>query len=1018
MIRWFANRPAVMWAMLGATLLAGGVALGRLPLATKPYVELPRLAVSMEWPGASAELVETYLGSPIEAAIQSVRGVRKISGESGEGYLQLDIELEPDANVQLARLAILERLELLRNDFPPGASGLTVQNYVPQGLDEEPLLAYTVYGPYTAGTLQDLVNRQVRPRISAIEGVAAVQAQGGAQVGVAVAYQADRLRQLGLTPAELQEALSRARMVQALGVEQGGATERHVVLRDVPAAVAALGALPVRGPGGRVYRLDELATIRREEDNRDQFFRVNGEPAVLMRIARLPGADAIATAARVRTAVRELTHHLPPGLRFQVVGDESLRLKKELDDLARRGGIACLAVLLVLAVTLRAPRAVALVMASAAVAIAGTTLGLYLLGISTNMLTLAGLGMGIGILVQDGVVVMTRFGTAPDSAEGRALAAERITPAVIGSTLTTAVVLFPFLYLQGDTRAAFTPFAVAFSLALGCSILTSLIMLPAIGAGHGMHAVRWPSIRRGYVRVLIGLIRWRWVTISVTLVLLAGLGWVFAVKVPRTSFGGWWGQRTTLSARVDFPSGSEPVSVDRSVRELERIVVGRPGVEVVQAQGSATGGFISVTFTDAAARTAIPLELQEEVTQRAALIGGASVSVSGRGPGFANGGNIGAAQSFRIKLLGYSFEGVQRLALDLKARLERIPRVRSVDINAAGFWFGADRANDVTLTPDRAALASYGLSSSDFAATVTREVGGAAGLQRLTIGDEDLWLSLKAAGAKTRTLDQLREARVPSASGAPVRVGDLARLDEREALARISREDQQYVRVLSYDFRGPAKLANRTHEAFMRSISVPAGYTVSDEYFGWQDDQSGKGLWRVFAIGLLLVLLTVAMVFDSAWGAGMVFLSLPIALAGVVVAFWVTKSAFTREAAVGVILVVGLAVHQAILLVDGVLVRRLANPALAHAGSARRSVRANAERAYHAPAILAAARDRAGMITLITLTTLASLIPLAVGTTADDLFGAIALATAGGTLAGTIGAMFLLPPMLVRRQRR
>ncbi len=1014
MISWFSHRPAVIWAILGATLLAGAVALARLPLATKPFVELPRLGVTMEWPGASAELVETYLGSPIEAAIQSVRGVRKISGESGEGYLSLDIELEPDANVQLTRLGILERLELLRKDFPPGASGLQVANYVPQGLDEEPLLSYTVYGPYTAGTLQDLVNRQVRPRLSALEGVSAVQAQGGAQVGVAVAYQADRLRQLGLTPSDLQAALARARMVQSLGIERGGATERHVALRDVPNVVEDLGALPVRGAGNRVFRLDELATIRREEDNRDQFFRVNGEPAVLMRIARLPGADAISTAARVRAAVEELTHRLPPGLRFQVLGDESVRLKAELDDLGRRSGIAFLAVLVVLAITLRAPRAVILVMASAAVAIAGTTLGLYLLGIPANLLTLAGLGMGIGILVQDGVVVMTRFGTVPDSAEGRALAAERITPAVIGSTLTTAVVLFPFLYLQGDARAAFTPFAVAFSLALGCSILTSLVMLPAIGAHHGMHSVRWPAISRAYMKVLIGLMRWRWATITLTLVLLGGLGWVFAVKVPRTAFGGWWGQRTTLSARLDFPSGSEPVSVDRSVRELERIVVGRPGVEVVQAQGSATGGYVSVTFTDEAARTSIPLVLQEEVTQRAALIGGASVSVAGRGPGFANGGNIGTAQTFRIKLLGYSFEGVQRLAIDLKQRLERIPRVRSVDINAAGFWFGNDRSKDITLTPDRGVLASYRLSAQDFAGAVTREVGGAAGLQRLTIGDEDLWLSLKTAGARTRTLDELREARVPTASGAPVRVGDLARLDEREALARISREDQQYVRVLSYDFRGPAKLANRTHEAFMLSISVPAGYTVSDEYFGWQDDQSSQGLWRVFAVGLLLVLLTVAMVFDSAWGAGMVFLSLPIALAGVVIAFWATGSAFTREAAVGVILVVGLAVHQAILLVDGVLART----ASARGGLARSALARTAVRAYSPRAILSAARDRAGMITLITLTTLASLIPLAVGTSADDLFGAIALATAGGTVAGTIGAMFLLPPMLVRRQRR
>lgn len=404
-----------------------------------------------------------------------------------------------------------------------------------------------------------------------------------------------------------------------------------------------------------------------------------------------------------------------------------------------------------------------------------------------------------------------------------------------------------------------------------------------------------------------------------------------------------------------------------------------------------------VTFNDAAAYSVLPLQMQEEVTQRAVLIGGASVSVSGRGPGFYNGSGMGSSATFRVKILGYSFGGVEQLALDLKHRLERIPRVKSVDINAAGFWFGQERAKDVTLLPDRGLLASYGLNVSEFAQAVTREVGGAAGGQRFTLGDEDVILSLKTEGARARTLEQLREARVPNPRGIPVRVGDVAAVDEREALARISRENQQYVRVLSYEFRGPQKLANRTHEAFMKSIAVPAGYTVSDEYFGWQDDESQKGLWLVFAIGLTLVVLTVAMVFDSVWGAAMVFLSLPVALGGVIAAFWFAKEAFTREAAVGVILVIGLAVHQSILLVDGVLQRRR-------------------EGRVGPATVLAACRDRAGMIALITLTTLASPLPLAVGTESQDLFGAIALALVGGTLAGTLGALFLVPPLLLRRK--
>jgi HAE1 family hydrophobic/amphiphilic exporter-1 len=172
------------------------------------------------------------------------------------------------------------------------------------------------------------------------------------------------------------------------------------------------------------------------------------------------------------------------------------------------------------------------------------------------------------------------------------------------------------------------------------------------------------------------------------------------------------------------------------------------------------------------------------------------------------------------------------------------------------------------------------------------------------------------------------------------------------------------------------------------------------QFFDQNRDTSQKGLWLVFALGIALVLLSVAAVFDSAWGAAMVFASLPIALGGVVAAFWAADAAFTREAAVGVILVVGLAVNQSILLVDAALERR------------RRSSSGTLRGAN----VYRAALDRSGMIMMVTLTTIASLVPLAVGTSATTLFGAIALATAGGTLAGTVGAMLILPALLAGRR--
>jgi multidrug efflux pump subunit AcrB len=998
-ISWFAHRPAVAWAIAGTLLLAGGVAFTRLPIATRPTVEVPRLQVSASWNGASPELVETYLTSPIEAAIQGVRGVQKVSSESSDGQSSLEVELERGTDVTLARLAILERLELLRNELPAGVQPPTVGNYVPEGLEEEPLLTYVVSGPYTPGTVADLVRKEIEPRLLAVPGVAGVNSYGGAERRVAVTYDAQRLRQLGIAPDRLRDALAGARAVRPLGLERFGATQRAVLLADQPRVIEDLAELPVAGPGGLVHRLGDLADIRMDEDTHDNFYRLNGRTAVSLQVARLPGADAIKTAARVREAMTALEGKLLPGISFTLFRDTSVDLKEELDDLLLRGMIAFAGVLLVLALILRRWRAVALVMGSAALSIAGSALGLYLLHVPVNLLTLAGLGMGIGILVQDGVVVVERLRLVPDTPADRAAAGARIAPAIIGSTLTTIVVLIPFLYLQGETRAAFVPFAVAFGLALACSVVTSVIFIPALGHGHETHSARYRRLDRWYARSLVTLLRWRWAALVLFVGAFGSLFWRFATKVPRTSFSWWGGQRTSVYVRLSFPRGSDPVTLDRAMRDFEAIAVGGEGVDRVETRGWRDGAFMTVTFTKESQYGPAPYQLQDALTERGVLVGGAEISVQGQGPGFSAGYGGGGFQSFRLKVLGYSYSGVEQLARDLKARLERIPRVRSVDINAGSF-FGSERSYSVTLTPDRGELGRSGVTANDFARTVAREVSGSVGQQRLSFGTEELAVDLKAAGARDRTLDDLRGSLVPNAAGQPVRVGDLARVDEREGLSRISREDQQYVRIVSYDFRGPAKLAQRTHEAFMNSISVPAGYTVADDGFEWQQDESRKGLWLVFGVGVLLVILAVALVFDSVWATTQVMLSLPVALAGVAAAFLAAKASFSREAAVGVILVVGLAVHQAILLVDAALARRKG------AGAQGSSVRLTARD------VVLAARDRSAMIVLVTLTTLASLIPLAVGSASDTLFGAIALATAGGTIFGTLGAMWVLPLLL------
>lgn len=986
MIRWAIHRPAAAHAFGWAVLLLGGLAAARLPLATRTTVEFPRLQVAVAWPGASAELVESYLTAPLEAAVQGVRGVRRITSESSDGGADLTVELQPGTDTRLARLGVLERIEVLRPEFPAGVTQPVVSNAVPEDLQEQPLLQYTLSGPFTAGALTDLAERHAMPALASLPGVAAVRGFGMVARSLDVTYEPSLLN-TDVTPADLALALQGASYRTSVGTDRRGATSRPVLLDGEMGTRAALESLPIRGRSGKVYRLQELASVRDDEDTQGSFYRIDGVPAVSLAITRLPGADAIRTAQGVRAAMQQVAATLPDGVRVAIAADEARALSHELAMLAWRSLAALALVFVVILAAFRDLRTALTVLWVTAVAVAGTALTLYVLRMPANLLTLAGLGMGAGILVQGAAIVAGHLRRGEGRPEVRAARAREAAPAVVGSTLTTAVVLLPFTWLQGNARAAFTPFAAAFAVALGWTLLSSLVLAPAVLPGNRPRQ-RGRRLRLAYQRGLLWLLRWRPAVLGATLALVGVVAWGFATRVHRGSYSSWYGQRTTLGVRVAFPRGSDPASLDVAMRAFEKIVVGRKGVERVVAQGMPDGAFMRVIVAPDAQFTSIPFALQDDLTSRAVLLGGAEVAVYGQGPGFSAGFG-GGGMSFRIKVQGYSWDGVEQLALDLQHRLERIPRVRDVDVNAGGWW-RRERSFDVVLVPDRGALAALDMSARDFAEQLAREVRGPQGGIPIRLDDGEVHLTLKARGARDRDLAQLGDAPLPNALRAPVRVRDVARVDERETLSQISRDDQQYVRIVSYDFRGPPRLATRTHEAFLRTVAPPPGYVIADQGFTWASDTSAHGLWLAFATGVALVILSVALVFNSWWAAGLVLVSLPLALAGVAATFWITGAAFSREAAVGAILVVGLAVNQVILLLDALLPLRRAGR-LSSVASVRR------------------AGARAGMIVLVTLTTLASLLPLAVGTAADTLFGAIALASLGGTLAATLVALFLMP---------
>jgi HAE1 family hydrophobic/amphiphilic exporter-1 len=395
----------------------------------------------------------------------------------------------------------------------------------------------------------------------------------------------------------------------------------------------------------------------------------------------------------------------------------------------------------------------------------------------------------------------------------------------------------------------------------------------------------------------------------------------------------------------------------------------------------------------------VPLAIKEELVAYSYTFGGAEVRVHGFGPTFYGGG--ASTPTYSLKLLGYSYQELERLANDLAKRLRSFVRIRDVDPNASGFWFERDKETELVLTPDRARLAAYGLTVGDLLSQVSSFTRGQLARDVAVLSGQEVGVSLKIEGAEEADVRDLLDLVVTTEDGDPVLVSDVVTIESRETLGRIIREDQQYQRIVSYEFRGPTKLGDRVRDAVLAATVLPSGYTIEPERSFWEyEEGEARQLWLVMAIAVLLVYMVTAASFESFRAPLVVLAAVPLALVGVFLVYFYLDETFTREAWIGVIMMAGIVVNNAILIVDriGVLWRGEEGAALPLAQAA-----------------VEGTLDRVRPILMTSATTVFGLLPLVLFTDpgTESVWRALALATIGGLVASTLFVLVTIPALYV-----
>ena len=719
MIGFSVRRPvAVAMAYLAVASL-GFFAWRNIPIELLPDTRMPRLEVEGTWRGASPETVEAFLTSPLEAAIQLVQGVEKVVSTSSEGSARISIEFSRDTDMDFARLDLSERLATLEEtELPPGIDRVTVTPYVPEEFADQqgrPLLEYTFTGTRTLESLREHLNNVVVPELTRVEGVALVRAYGGRERLLEIELDRELMAAMGVSSNDVRSRVGDLDLVREAGAVRDEERQWTVTIRDRPSSAADIAQTIVKADGDRIVRLADVATVRDTYEEVRSHYRVNARPAVRMTVIKEIGANSVRVADRVKERMELVVGRSPPNTRFILDRDESREIRRQLSDLRSRAVLSVFVILGVLLVFLGSLRSAVVVFASIAFSILIALNLIHFAGFSLNVLTLTGLALAFGLIVDNSIVVLENVYRRWQSGEDRDRAVLRgasdVVLPIVAATATTLIVFAPFVYLRGELRIYYLPLAIVVVLTLIASLMVAFSFIPALvgrilpdrgdgggaaaateGTDPGADAADAPTTPPGhasagtfgatprlpfYTRFYRGLVRrtllWPWMAVAIGLAALGGSTYLFQNYVQRgVLWGLGYGRDTYILINIQLPRGSDIERTDQLTRYFEDRLRQMPEVEQFVTQvRNASSSSTRVTFPDSLEQTGVPPAIKDQLFAYSLGFSGVDVRVYGYGPSFYGGGS--SPPNYSIQVLGYNYERVRDIAEDLGGRLQRYP---------------------------------------------------------------------------------------------------------------------------------------------------------------------------------------------------------------------------------------------------------------------------------------------------------------------------------------------------------
>lgn len=994
------DRPVATTMILIVFALIGLYSFIHIPIELAPQEEFPQISIRTTWPDVPPDIIQAQITAPLEEAVATVRGVRKITSTSSFGQSLITIEFDPKTNMELARLLLREKISRLRPELPLTSSWPEIIPYVPEDFRSEPFLQMTIAGPYSVQELYELVKEKLEYGLESIKGVASVEVSGGSQREIHLVLDREKLLTLNLSPFHILGVLQSWRRTYPVGLIKKGEQEFLFRLATTAENIAQLETMPVARVGGVTIYLRDVARITQTYSPIRVYNRTNGLPTVRLIVHKEKGTNTFRVGREVKKKLAEIKKEFPSNLIFRSSYDESEAIGKNLRELIFLAALILLLIFLFTFLILRRLLPCFLVLSSVIFSVLISFIPIYIFKLSLNMLTLGALALGFGLFVDNAVVVFENIlrlrEKGYEAREAALKAPPEVFPAVFASTLTTVAVFVCFPYFQGRLKIYYWPLAVIISSALFISLLVSFTLIPALSPKllKKTKDKRSRPVARFYSRLLSTIL-----THPIEMMLIVGfLVWgsyhYFRHNVTLGEFFRWVA-RDRLIVSVTMPPGTDLAQTDEVIRKFEAKVLAKDYPFEMNTTVSADRGYITISFPPEIEYSWRPYALKEELIQLATNFAGLSIGIYGFDPqGYYSSLGPGTFYESWIKFYGYNLKKLRDLASELEKRLRQNPRIKEIKIvSSERGWWSADLYEHV-LKINKNALYRYQISPEVLFFHLQSLLRGEFRAPlRWILGSRDMAIYLRFPETDRIDLRTLLDTLIRSERGEYFRLGDLVSVAERPISGSIDREKQRFQVTVLWEFRGPSRAAERFRQEIFNTLVLPPGFTATMES-PWRLTVEEKGQIRMaMVVALVVILMILSALYESFRDALVALLVVPLSLIGVFFTFVLAKFPFDSSAYIGLILLFGIVVNNSILLVNHIRLKRSLGLRLREA-------------------VIEGTEERVRPIFLTTGTTVFGLLPLILIQTEvarRRLWASLALATMGGLASSTLLIFFTIP---------